>query len=186
MGRDRARGCARPPLSMVLLRVGFATDFKSSPRVPMSTPASSPGHVPPPSARAVVAEGPITSAGPIDASRYVFQFSSKLVLCGVEVGEFVNDVKCRKWTDLDGNQANTPCLLAHEPPQPDKGSLVTIGDVTLAIGPSAPPPRTIVCPDFRFEGTQTHGAEGGLTVFLFTGEGNRAGRRERHRRRQGP
>ena len=61
--------------------------------------------------------------------------------------------------------------LSPPPPQPPNGSLVTIGDVTLKIGPLAPPPRTIVCPNFRLEGTQTHGAEGDLTPFLFTGKG---------------
>jgi hypothetical protein len=145
----------------------------------MSTSASSPGHAAPPSAAVVVAEGPINNlAAEAGDYSHVFQFSSDLALCGKKVGAFLNNVRCRKWTDLSGNAGNTCALFFPEPAQPDPGSLVAVGDVTLKIDPqappSAPPAGTIVCPNFRFDATQTHGTQNGLTLFLLTGFGTTA------------
>ena len=133
-----------------------------------------------PQPRFVVAEGHLFStvdalAAGLDDSRFVFQFRSKLVLCDVDerVGTFVNNVKCRKWTDLSGNTASTHVLPGvPEPPQPGNGCIVNVGEVTITIEQHAPPPQTIVCPNFQLEGTQTHRTEGGLAVFLFTGKGD--------------
>ena len=142
--------------------------------------------------RFVVAEGPIArataKAAGIPDTKYVFQFSSALVLCKFvssipapeatapegQVGDFVNNVKCRKWTDLSGQTVNL-CKLpdADAPHQPPNGCLVNIGDITITTTNKAPPPKTYVCDNFTLEGTQTHRAAGSnQTVFLFTGKGD--------------
>jgi hypothetical protein len=134
--------------------------------------------------RFVVADGPIVSksaaAAGIDGTKYVFQFSSHMFVCGKDVGgdsqplaTFVNNVRCRKWTNLCGTNFNTAACRVEgpEPSQPDKGCIVNVGDVTLEIAKHSEPPRRIVCPQFKLEGTQTHGIESSLVVFLFEGEG---------------
>src|SRR5215207_9602320 len=95
--------------------------------------------------RFVVADGHIDSKAAISEA-YVFQFSSRMVFCGNDVAKsassppsFTNNVKCRKWTDLSGRTFNTPCRAAHEPPQPDRGSIVNVGQVTLLIEKNSEP-----------------------------------------------
>ena len=110
---------------------------------------------PPP--RFVVSEGHIFStvdavAAGLDDSKFVFQFRSKLVLCDADerVGTFVNNVKCRKWTDLSGNTSKTHVLPGvPEPPQPGNGCIVNVGEVTITIGSSIRRhvAQRIVCPN---------------------------------------
>ena len=132
-----------------------------------------------PKDRLVEAAGPLTIAGavsPADDNKYIGHFSSDLGLCGETVGTFVNDVRCRKWTDLSGQYANTACYVATGPGQPDRGSIVNIGHITIDISGDAPP-RKVVCEEFQLTGVQTYGVEavdlsGNVqTVFLFTGKG---------------
>lgn len=120
----------------------------------------------------VVAEGEFGTPGPFDKKQYAGQFNSALYSdCGIEVGHFVNNYRCRKWTDTDGRKGNTPnCFVDIEPEQPPKRGIVNVGDVTLEIGR-----KRIVCPSFGLEGIQTYGTETyngeALAVFLFTGSG---------------
>jgi hypothetical protein len=126
----------------------------------------------------VVARGDIeyltAGVAGLPTSQFHHQLTSQLVVCDTEAGTFKIKVKCRKWTDLSGNPANTPCLVAPPgPPQPPWGCVVSVGEMILKI--VGPPTRTIVCRDFTLEGTQTYSTEAPFVVFLFTGYGEADG-----------
>src|SRR5262245_10144865 len=124
----------------------------SSPEIVVTAAPDRDDH-PPTTPSYIVAEGLITPEPSPDSSRYVFSFRSKVRVCGKVAGEFRNDVKCRKWTDLTGKTSDTPSFLPPAfVPQPPKGGILNVGDVTIKVGS-----QTIKCPDFTLNGIQTYG-----------------------------